>query len=234
MATKNNEEPKTGIENLNDSLTKAEQRVEKNKKLIMWICIAVAAVVALVLIYIYAIYKPGVNNANTEYGKAANKELMIQAQPTDSARVAAEKEVLKAYETAATKSHDGGNNSKLMAAVYNYKAGDYNKALKYLEDYDRKDNVIGTTSKALEGDCYVNLKQFDKALECYKEAIDIADHNPELVPYCLLKEAVVYRHLKKYSEEADIYKTLLEQYPQYGQAHNIDFKAALSRAQSSK
>ncbi|MEF2643322.1 MAG: tetratricopeptide repeat protein [Paramuribaculum sp.] len=234
MATKNNEEPKTGIENLNDSLTKAEQRVEKNKKLIMWICIAAAAVVALVLIYIYAIYKPGVNNANTEYGKASNKEFMLQAQPSDSARIAAEKDVLKSFEAAATKGHDGGNNATLMAAVHNYKAGDYNKALKYLQDYDRKDKVIGTTSKALEGDCYVNLKQYDKAIDCYKEAIDIAEQNPELVPYCMLKEAVVYRHLKKYTEEADIYKQLLEQYPQYGESHNIDFKAALSRAQSSK
>lgn len=241
MAKKETSEVRTKIDEINDSLTKVEMRVQDNKKIIMWACVIVAIVVVAVLGFIYLYLKPSVNKANTAYGMAVSKEAAYQANRNqlDSATRATELVgVLKAYEDAARQGHDGGNNARLMAAVYAYKSGDYNKALGLLKDYDRNDEVIATTSKALEGDCYVNLDKPEDAIKCFQEAQKIANGNPTLAPYCILKEATVQRHLKNYSAEAALYKQILDTYPEYsattGENYEVYYQRALQQANAKK
>ena len=213
MSKKETTETRTKIDDLNDSLTRAELKVQNNKKLILYVGIAAVVVVLLVLGYIYLIHKPSVNKANTAYGMADNKELAFQMQSMqlDSAgRVTEMAAVTKAYEDAARNGGDGGNNATLMAAVYNFKSGQYQKALDLLKEYDRNDEIIGATSKALEGDCYVNLDKFDEAIKSFQEAAKIAKGNSTLEPYCILKEATVQRHKGNFTAEAELYKKILD------------------------
>lgn len=235
MAKKENQETRTTIDELNDSLTKAELKVQDNKKLIMWCCLIAAAVVVCVLLYIYVFLRPSQNKANTAYGMASDKEAAYQMQQNqlDSAARATELAVvMKAYEDAAKLGHDGGNNATLMAAVYAYKSGDYNKALELLKDYDRSDDIIATTSKALEGDCYVNLDKMEDAIEAYKDALKTANGNPTLAPYCILKQATVQRHLGNYAAEAELYKQIIETYPEYAQVTGENYEAYYERAKA--
>lgn len=241
MAKKETPEVRTKIDDINDSLTKAEMRVQNNKKAIMWACVIVAVVVVAVLGFIYLYLQPSVNKANTAYGMAVGKEAAYQAgqmQLDSAARATELAGVLKAYEDVAKQGHDGGNNATLMAAVYSYKTGDYNKAISLLKDYDRNDEVIATTSKALEGDCYVNLDKPEEAIKCFQEAQKIADGNPTLAPYCILKEATVQRHLGNYSAEAALYKQILDSYPEYaavtGENYEAFYQRALQQAEAKK
>ena len=239
MANNKNNETRTKIDDLNDSLTRAEQKVQDNKKTIMWVSLGVAAVIVLVLIYVYAILRPGQQAADERVGLADNKALIYelsvsQGMLSDSASTAQLQQIVATYEEAASEGHDGGNRAKLMTAIYAYRAGDYQKALTMLEDYDRQDKVIGATSKSLEGDCYVNLDKLPEALDCYKEALSICDENPMIAPYFLLKQATVYRAQKNFEAEADVYQTLIDKYPVYGVEHQIDFEKYLARAQASK
>lgn len=153
----------------------------------------------------------------------------------DSTGVDAEAlKVLESYEAAAAMGHDGGNRAKLMAAVYAYKTGDYDKAIKYLEDFDADDEIIAATAQALKGDCYVMKDDFQKAVECYKEGAKISNDNPALTPFFLEKEAVVERELGNFDAEAQLYQTLLDTYPQYGMSHGVNYEAYLERAKASK
>lgn len=230
MAKSKNTETRTAIDSINDSLSKAELRIQNNKKIIMWVSIGIAAIVAGILIYVYGFYRPAVNKANNEFGLASNAYLSATAmgQPSDTILL----EQIQIFEDAAANGHDGGNNATLMAAILSYQVGDYQKALDLLDDYDRSDEVIAATSRALEGDCYVNLGNFDKGLDAFRKAQKEAKGNPILVPYLLLKQANVLRELKKYSEEAAIYETLLEKYPRYQQQTGFDFQLALNRAKA--
>lgn len=230
MAKDNKTETRTAIDDINDSLSKAELRIQNNKKIIMWVSIGVAALVVIALIYVYGIYRPGVNKANNDFGLASNAYLSATAmgQPSDSTLV----EISQLYEAAAADGHDGGNNSTLMAAVVSYQAGDYQKTLDLLAEYDRSDEVIAATSYALEGDCHVNLGNYDQALEAFRKAEKTANGNPTLVPYMLLKQANVQRELKNYSEEAAIYENLLANYPYYQQQTGVDFQLGLDRAKA--
>lgn len=219
---KNNEETRTGIDNLNDQLTGIEQKVQNNQKIIAWICIAVAAVVCIVLLYIYAIHKPGVEAARNAIGQAD----ITLSEGNDSLALVQYKQVAADY------GHEGGNRAKLNAAILLYKQGQWQEAINYLDDYKASETLIGASSQALKGDCYVNLKNYEKALECYEKAVKISDKNPAYTPYFLMKEATVYRELKNYKEEADVYEDIIEDYPDYGPSINVDMQKYLDRAKA--
>ncbi len=235
MSQKEQPESRTAIDDINDSLTKAEQRVQNNKKLIMWACIAVAVVVIATLLFIYAYLRPSRNAADTQYGLASNMaaNYEMSAPMLDSAATAQQLDaVTKAFEEAATRSHDGGNNAKIMSAIYEFKKGDYNKALTYLNDYDKKDAIIAALSECLKGDCYVNLDKFPEAIECFSKAADLSDENPMVAPYAMMKEATVQRHLKNYSAEAELYEQITTKYPEYGVSINTNIENYLERAKA--
>ncbi len=222
MAKQDAKETKNSIETLNDQLTGLEQKVENNHKIIVWACVVVAAVVLLVLGYIYGIRQPGIQSANDAVGQA---DITLLAG-NDSLALAQYQQVADEH------GYDAGNRAKLNAAILLYRQGKYQEAIDYLKDYSVKENVIGAAAKSLEGDCYVNLKQYPEAISCFKEAAEISDNNPHLTPYFLMKEATVQRELKDYAAEAALYKTIIEDYPQYAVDQQIDFEKYLKRAEA--
>lgn len=215
------EEPRTSIDEVNDTLTGIGEKVQSNPKVIVWGCIAVAAVVAVILIYVYAIRQPGQNAANNALGQADVELLM----GNDSVALAKYKQV------AAGHGYDAGNLANLNAAILLYKEGKYEEAISYLKNYSASESVIGASAKSLEGDCYVNLKQYPQAIDCFKQAVKISDNNPHYTPAFLLKEATVLREQKDFKAEAAIYEQILKDYPTYGSEIGVDIKKYLERAQ---
>lgn len=223
MSKKNpNEDERTGLDEVNDTLTGLGEKVQNNPKIIIWSCIAVAAVVCIILLYVYAIRQPAIDAGYDALGQADTELLM----GNDSLALAQYQAV------AAQHGYDAGNLANLNAAILLYRDGKYQDALNYLESYDATESIIGASSKSLEGDCYVNLKKYDQALACFKEAVKISDNNPHYTPAFLMKEATVLRALKDYKAEAAIYQQIIDEYPSYGQEMGIDLEKYLSRAQN--
>ena len=69
MAKKVNE-TRTSIEELNESLSGIEKKVEDNKKMIVWVVAAIIAIAAIILGYIYLIKNPNLEKAKEEIAKA--------------------------------------------------------------------------------------------------------------------------------------------------------------------
>lgn len=222
MAKNNtNEEIHTSIDDLNDSLTGLTTKVQKNSSTIMWACIILAAVVAAVLIYIYAVRQPGIQKANDAIGEADFSLILGE----DSLALAQYKAVANEY------GYEAGNRAKLNAAILLYQKGDYAEALSMLRDYSAKDDIIGACAYSLEGDCYVNLDQNSEALACYDKAISQSDENPHFTPAFMMKKANVLRAEKKYAEEAEVYRTIIDKYPTYGPQIGADMQKYLRRAE---
>lgn len=221
MAKETKNETRTSIDDLNDSLVGIEQKVQENKKGIMWVCVGVAAVVCLVLVYFYAIRQPGIAAANDAIGQA---DMSVLAG-NDSIALTQYKQVADEY------GYDAGNRASLNAAIILYKDGKYQEALDYLKKFKGSESIIGASAKSLEGDCYVNLKKYDEAVKCFAEAAKISDDNPSYTPVFMMKEATVLRELKKYKEEAAIYQKIIDEYPSYGASINVDMDKYLRRAQ---
>ena len=205
---------------MNESLTSAAQRIEDNKKYINWALIAIAVIALLAIGYIYGIRNPNLEKAKNEIGDA-DLELMMGDQDkalTDYEKVAA------AY------SNKTAERAHLNAAILLYEKGEYEKAVKHLEDFSPAGNLVGPASQSLLGDCYVNLKKLDKALSAYDKAISLAGENELYAPAFMIKKATVLHEQKKFADEAAIYQEIKDKYYSYTRQAGFDVDKYLERA----
>ena len=130
--------------------------------------------------------------------------------------------------------YKSGDIAALNAAIILYKDKKYEEALTYLKKYSTTETIIGAGAKSLEGDCYVNLKQYPQALDAFKAAVKVSDNNPYYTPVFLMKQATVLREMKDYKAEAAIYEQILKDYPKAPAALNVDIEKYLQRAKASE
>ena len=219
MAKKQDQGARTTLEEVNESLTSAAQRIEDNKKYISWALAAIAVIALLAGGYIF-LHNKNLQEAKTKIGDA---DIALLQGNTD--------EALKEYEKVADAyGNKTGERAHLNAAILLYEKGEYEKAAKHLEEFSPKGNLIGPASQSLLGDCYVNLKKMDKALSAYDKAISLANNNETYAPAFMIKKATVLHEQKKYAEEAAIYQTIKDQYPMYGQMTGFNVDKYLERA----
>lgn len=222
MAKEANKTARTSLENINDTLSSAEQRLENNKKLIYWAVGIAFAVVAVVLIYIYAIREPGNKEANTAIGRA---DIALMMNNNADSALTLYKGVASNYS-----SYDAGDRACHMAAILLYQKGKYDEALKYLEKGSAKGKIEGPAYKSLQGDCYVNKKQYDKAISCYDDAIKMAGDNMSYTPIFMMKKATVQHATKDYSGELNTYTELKQKFPQWVAGSGTNVEKYIERA----
>ncbi|MCM1451212.1 MAG: hypothetical protein NC102_03055 [Clostridium sp.] len=186
----------------------AAEKAAKVKKAIMWVT-GIVAVVAIIALAWYFIAASNTKKANSAIAVA---DIAAYEMQPDSVQ-------LSLYEQAAKAGSKSGDRASLEAAIRLYKNGEYEKALTYLNDASVSSDIVEAGRYSLMGDCYVNLNDLDKALNCYKKAVSAADNNPEVVPFVLVKEANIYREQKNYANESECYKNIIANYPQYLQTH---------------
>lgn len=191
------------------ALTAEEQeaqrlRNEKYKRLAMWTGAGILVIVGLVFIWIFAVIKPGQNAAAQAKAQA---DITLE-QGNDSL-------ALVQYSAAADKGYAAGKLAAVEAGNLLYAKGQWQKALDMYDRAELSDNIVRPGVLAKKGDCLVNLKKYDEALTMYRQAESAADDNPQLVPYFIVKQAVVLHEQKKYKEEYEAYTRVANDYPQY-------------------
>ena len=196
-----------------DILEKA--RANKKRLVTLGIFLAAAVVVAIVWIFV------------AQNGSRKADELVAKADLEQNDSIAT-----TLYAKAAEAGYKSGNRAKAEMGIRLYKEGKYEEALKYLGDASLGDEIAAAGVYALQGDCYVNLDQNDKALSCFDDAIDAADENPQIVPLILIKKANIYRAQGKFAEEAKAYKEIIDEYPQYVRMSQTDIRKYYERAQA--
>ncbi|MCI9284954.1 MAG: hypothetical protein HFJ91_03985 [Muribaculaceae bacterium] len=120
----NTEETRTSIDEVNDTLTGLGEKVQNNPRIIVYSCVAVAVVVAVILIWVYAVRQPGINAANEALGQADIELLM----GNDSVALA------KYQQVAADHGYKAGDLANLNAAILLYKDKKYEEALNHLKN----------------------------------------------------------------------------------------------------
>lgn len=223
MAKQEKGSARTSLEGINDSLSSFEQKVEQNKKYIYWVLAGVATIVAGVLIYIYAIRNPGIEDAKKQISQA--DMVLLQQNNPDSA--------LTLYKRVFdNSSYKPANRAGQMAGILLYQKGKYDEAIQYLEKTSADGKIAGPAVKSLLGDCYVNKKNYDKALSAYDDAIKLAGDNANYTPTFMLKKATVQHALKKYDGELETYEALKSKFPQYSLMNNFNIDKYIERAKA--
>ncbi len=219
MASQNqNNQDETAIDKVNTHLTEAGDKIANNKKIIFWGVGAILVVACFTLSYLFIYRAPHLQKSYEAYNRVEINAI------NDSVAAAQYKEVADKY-----KGDAAGNLAALSAGEALYNQGKYQEAAEYLKRFSSKDAVLDANAMVLTGDCYVNLKKYDEALECYQKAVRKADGNSQIVPRTLLKEANVYDEQKKFDKALECYTTIKNDFPEFRLGNGLEIDAYIAR-----
>lgn len=225
MASNDTKKQETNVvENVNDQLLTAGRKVQEHKNIILWIVGIIVLIGAFVIAYLFIYRNPRLNKSWEEYSKVE-----IQAMGNDSVAQAGYKKIVSKYG-----SDGAGTTAALQLGLSLYQNGKYEDAIKYLKEADIDEPVLKASTTRMIGDCYVNLKKYDQAIQYFDKAISQADKNPQLVPAILMKKANIYEEQKKYQQALDTYEQIKKEYPEFQYGLGMDAYINRAKAQLGK
>ncbi len=217
MAKKVNERIEEGFSNIEGSLSKTEQFLEKYQKQL-----SIAALAVLIIVGgIYAYKK--------FYLIPKNAEALQQVFPAqqyfeqDSFNLALNGDgdypgfiqIIEDYG-----SSNVAEGAFLYAGISFYKIGEYDNAIKYLKKFSSSDKLLSATANANIGDCYIEKGEAKKAVGYYKKAAKV--DNKVMAPVYLMKLGRVYEELGKWKEAKECYQKIKDDYRESAQARGIE------------
>ena len=205
--------------NVEDALTQSEAFLIKNKKAIIGGVVAVIIIVAGFIMYKHLYAEPREEKAQAALFKG--QELFEQdnfEQALNGDSIGYTGFLKGASDFSGTKA---ANLAKAYAGICYAHLGKYDEAIKYLNDFDGTDQMVGPAVLAAAGNCYAQLDQLDKAVSSLLKAADKADSNT-LSPIYLLQAGEILVKQGKTEEAIKAYTTIKDKYFQSYQAMDID------------
>jgi tetratricopeptide (TPR) repeat protein len=217
MAKKNKEANPQSLKNVEETLTKTEQFLEQNYKLLL---IGLGIIVALVgLFWLSRIY---LNKRNDEA-----QSQMYQAErymEMDSLKLAlnGDGNYLGFLDIASEyKFTNAGNLARYSAGLCYLHLGNYEDAIDFLNKYTKKDKVLGSLAIGATGDAYVELGDVEQGISKYLEAAEYGS-NSFNTPVFLMKAGELYEMNGNYAEALKLYERIKDEYPESTEGSSID------------
>jgi len=200
-----------------DSALKSETFLEKNKKTVSAIVLAVIIVVAGFLCYKEFISNPRQEKASTALARGQEyfqTEQFDKALNGDGAGYAGFVKIASDYG-----STDAGNLANLYAGLCYANLGKWQGGGNYLEDFSSKnDALVSPAATAALGNAYAHVGQIDKAISKLKDAASKADSKAKdgasnsLSPTFLLQAGELLESQNKQDEALKIYQNIKKKY----------------------
>ena len=216
MAKKSKEKISKGNQEMIETINKSEAFFNKNKKAIL------ISLIALVLIVVGII---GYNNYASSRNEKASTAMakcqdLFAAQDFEKAlkgdSIGTPGFIQIASDYSSTKA---GNLANLYAGLCYAKLDKWQEAVKYFDQFSPKsDMMVSPMAVIAMGDAYANVKQLDKAVECYKKAVKMADdaselgYNNTISPIALQKAGILLIEQKKNDEALALFETIKDKY----------------------
>jgi len=212
-----------------DNISKFEQYLEKNRKLVLIVGGIIA--VAIIGFFLYQYYTKNQN-------KIAQRE-MFQAQyyfDADSLGLALNGdgnnfgflEIIEDYPLT-----EAANLSHYYAGVSFLKLGQFEQAIEHLEKFSSSDYVIQARAYVLIGDAYMEQENYEQAANFYDKA---ARYKPNdfFTPNYLMKEALAHEMTGEFKAAAESYETIVDEYPESTQIQEAKKQLQRLRVLSSR
>lgn len=202
-----------------EMLSKSETFIEKNKKMIIGVIAAIVVIVAAVIIYKNYIKDPKEKAAQAaifkgqNYFEAQQYELALNGDSIDFIGF-----IKAADEYSGTEAGDLAN---YYAGVSLARTGKYEEAIKYLAKFDKGDRFITPAARAVEGNCYAALENYEKAASMLVKAAEMSD-SFSVSPIWLKQAGEIYEKMGKNEQAANVYRTIKDKYSSSMVARDID------------
>ena len=192
--------------------------VRENQKSLLFIAVAIVAMVLIYLAYQKLYLAPREVTASNQMYVAQDfwaKKEWDKAIKGDAGYPGFEK-IISDY-----------SNTKSANLAYFYlgtaylNKGEYRKAIDNLTNYRGGDIMVAAEALGGTGDAYVELKDYDKAATYFKKAAD-KSQNKFLSPFYLKKLGLVYEAQNDNKSASDTYKKIKSDYPESSEAQSID------------
>lgn len=206
------------FEHIEDALTRGEQFIESNQKMLINIVIVVLVIIAAFLGYNKFIKNPRIQEASQQIFGAQNyfaKDSFNLALNGDG-NISGFLEIADNYG-----STPAGNYAKYYAGLCYLYTGDYKNAIQYLEKFSSDDLLFSNMAIANIGDAYMQLGDYKKAAEYYKKA-SASKINNFTTPLFLMKNASAYEKAGDYASALKIYEQIEKEFPNTPEARDVE------------
>ena len=205
--------------NVEDALTQSEAFLIRYKNAIIGGVVAVIIIVAGFIMYKNLYAEPREEKAQAALFKGQEyfeQDAYEQALNGDSIGFVGFLKV--ADDFSGTKA---ANLAKAYAGICYAQLGKYEEAVKMLDSFNGKDQMVAPAILGAAGNCYAQLGQLDKAASTLMSAADKADNNT-LSPIFLMQAGEILVKQGKYDDAVDAYTKIKDKYFQSYQAMDID------------
>ena len=205
--------------NVEDALTQSEAFLIKYKNAIIGGVVAVIIIVAGFIMYKNLYAEPREEKAQAALFKGQEyfeQDAFEQALNGDSIGYTGFLKVADDY--SGTKA---ANLAKAYAGICYAQLGKYEEAVKMLDSFNGKDQMVAPAILGAAGNCYAQLGQLDKGASTVLSAADKADNNT-LSPIFLIQAGEILVKQGKYDDAVNAYTKIKDKYFQSYQAMDID------------
>jgi len=218
MAKKQDENLDKNLESIESSLTRTEQFIEKNQKVLIMVVVGVLAIVGIIVAYQRWYAEPKEIEAKEkiyvaeDYFQRDSFNLALNGDGNYPGFL----EIIDDYS-----STNAGNLARYYAGVSYYRLDKYDEAIKLLNEFKTDDKIIGPVAKGCIGDAYSQKKEFDKAVQHYLEAANMSDNN-FTAPVYLMKAGRVYESQNNWKSALEVYERVKKEFKTSMEARTID------------
>jgi tetratricopeptide (TPR) repeat protein len=216
-------------EALAERLSKTEQYLEKNKKVVLIALGSIALVISAFFLGRYYLTNQN-NQAQVDmfqavyYFESDSLDLALNGDGNNYGFL----DIIDNYSFTET-----ANLAHYYVGASYLKKGEFESAIEYLSEFSGEDIVVQARAYALIGDAYMELNDYRTASEFYNKA---ADYKPNefLSPLYLVKAATAYEKLMEYESASDCFETIIKEYPESSEFQNARKHKARLDALASK
>lgn len=206
------------LQELESALTKTEQFIEDNQKIITYVVGAIILVVAGYLGFSKLYLQPKEDEARSQmymaemYFEKDSFNLAINGDGNYLGFL----DIIEDY--GITKS---SNRAKYYTGISFLNLGQFEDALDYLNDFKTKDLLLAPITEGAKGDALLELGETDNALKQYKKAYSLSD-NEITTPIYMMKTANLLESMDELEDALSLYESIKEQYPESTEGTNVD------------
>ena len=207
-----------GIENVESALSKTEQFIEKNQKVLLGVLAAILLIVGGYWAYMRFYKKPLDQEALSQmfvaeqYFEIDSFKLAVNGDGNYPGFI----EIADDY-----KNTKAGNLAEFYAGISYMHLHQFDDAIEYLSGFKTSDVIFASQKNGLLGDAYVEKKEYDKAISYYTKATN-KNIDDFTTPIYLKKLGLVYEEQGDYENALKVYENIAENFSQTEDAASID------------